>query len=299
MDKKILPLVSIIFTVIIWGLSFLSIKIVVAIIAPMTLALIRFFIATILLFGIVLFKKENIKIAIKDIPIMVICGFVGITIYFYFENNGIKNLKASSASLIIATIPIFTIILDSIIYKSRITFLKVISILISFMGVYLLVIKASDSGINNPKGYVMMFLAVLSWVIYSIIIKPLFDKYSRLVIVFYHTLFGTILFIPFSIFEKTNWNLIDINIILNLLYLGVFCSALAYLTYIYALEKLGISVSSLYLNIIPVVAVIASILILKESLSFIQMIGGIFIIISVYILELEDKIKNKYILNEK
>jgi len=152
MDKKIYPIISIIFTVIVWGLSFLSIKVTVEIIAPMTLGLIRFLIASILLGVIVLFRKENLKLNKKDLPIMILSGFLGITIYFYFENNGIKTMKASSASLVIGTIPIVTYILDSIIYKTKITLFKVISIIISFIGVYLLVSNVSDSGTSTLKG---------------------------------------------------------------------------------------------------------------------------------------------------
>lgn len=295
MKNKILPTIGIIFTVILWGLSFLSIKVAIEVIPPMTLGLLRFIIASVLLIIVVKVKNEKLKLEKKDIPLIFIAGFIGVTVYFYFENNGIKLMKASTASLVIATIPIFTLIFDSIIFKSKLSAMKVFSVIISFVGVFLLV-KASTTtsdGSNTLLGYVMMFGAVLAWVMYSLFTKPLFGRYSQIVIVFYQTIIGTILFIPFALFENVNWSLVNIPIVLNVIYLGIFCSAIGYFIYVYAMENLGISTSSLYLNLLPIITVVASIFILNEGVNVLQIIGGLLIISSVYLINIEFRFKYK------
>ncbi|MTI48388.1 DMT family transporter [Sporosalibacterium faouarense] len=282
-NQNIIPVVAMIFTVVLWGLSFLSIDLVVHTISPMTLGFLRFFIASILLTVIVKIKEPKSKIDKKDIPLMGLAGFVGVTLYFFFENNGIKLLNASTASLIVASIPIFTLIFDTIIYKEKMTKLKILGVFFSFIGVYFIVggnirqLLSSDTGL----GYIMMFGAVLSWVAYTLITKPLFGKYSQLFIVYYQSLFGTILFIPFIFFEKTNWSNVTGSMVLNVLYLGIFCSALAYITYVYGMEYLGVSISSIYLNVIPLVTVVASFLILDEKITINKAIGGVLIIVAV------------------
>ncbi|MBB6215265.1 drug/metabolite transporter (DMT)-like permease [Anaerosolibacter carboniphilus] len=280
-----LAYISIIFTALIWGLSFLSIKVTIAVFPPMTLAFIRFVMASIIIGAIFKIKEKDTRLAREDRFLMVMAGFLGITVYFYFENNGVKFISASNASMIIAAIPIFTLIFEAIVFKTRLTLQQGISVLISFLGVYLIVGNTGGGSYEGESwlGYLMMFGAVFCWVAYSLITKPLFEKYSQLAIVYYQTIIGTVLFVPFVLFEKTDWHLVNGKVTLNVLFLGIFCSALAYYLYVYAMDIIGVSNSSLYLNLIPIVTVVASFLILKETVGYLQILGGILVVASVYL----------------
>lgn len=286
MEKKRLWVhLAILTTVVLWGISFISIKIVVDVLPPMTFALIRFMIASVILLIIFKIKEPKTRLAKKDIPLMMLGGFIGVTLYFYFENYGIQLTTASVASIIIATIPIFSLIAEAIVFKSKLTLKKIIGVIVSVIGVYFIIggnVRELISS-NSRLGYIMMFAAVFAWVVYSLVTKPLFDKYSQLAIVYYQTIFGTIFLTPFVLFESPQWNLINSSIILNVIYLGVFCSALAYYLYVYALDHLGISVSSLYLNVIPLVTIIGSYFILHERIHGNQIFGGILVVLSVYL----------------
>lgn len=289
---KILAILGLVFTVIVWGLSFLSIKVAVKVVPPMTLGFLRFLISSIFLSIIYFSKEKNNKIEKKDLHLLIIAGFIGVTVYFFFENYGIKLLSASTASLIIATIPIFTLLFESFIYKIKLTGIKIISVIISFFGVCLLFSESLGGSFkqNTKLGYFFMFGAVLAWVLYSLVTKPLFGKYSQLTITYYQIIFGTILFIPFTIFERFNISEINWIIILNILFLGIFCSAIGYLLYIISMDKLGVSTSSLYLNILPIVTIIASYFILNEKIDVYKILGGILIILSVYLSNIEFKL---------
>lgn len=284
-NKRIIAIIAIITTVFLWGLSFISIKITVNVLPPMTLALSRFIIASGLLYIIFKAKESDVKLDKKDVPLMALAGFIGVTLYFYFENYGIMLTSASAASIIIATIPIFSLIAETLIFKSKLTFKKIAGVVVSFIGVYIIVggnlgsLFSSSSG----RGYLMMFVSVFAWVGYNLLTKPLFKKYSYLTITYYQSIFGTLFLIPFAIFERPIWSSVNGTIIFNVLYLGIFCSALAYFLYIFALNHLGMSTTTLYLNIIPLVTIIGSYFFLNEILSGNQVLGGILVILSVYL----------------
>ncbi|WP_432407574.1 DMT family transporter [Wukongibacter sp. M2B1] len=298
--KKVLPIMAIVATSIIWGLSFLSIKVTVGVLPPMTLALVRFLMGSVVLSIIYMIMEKEKRLNRKDIPLLALSGFIGVSAYFYFENNGIQYISASSASIIIAAIPIFALIAEIIFLKAELTKKKVISVVVSFFGVYLIV-GFNSAGIseNSLRGYLFMLGAVLVWVAYSIITKPLYKKYSQITIVYFQTLFGTLFLIPFVFFETTNWSLIDSTIILNVVYLGIFCSAMAYYLYIYAMDYLGVSTTSLFLNLLPIVTVIASYFILDERINVYQIIGGVLVIFAVYFANTKDKKNEEKIVQEK
>ena len=285
--NKIISYVLLILAVIIWGFSFLSIKVSLVALPPVTLALVTFIIASLVLFLFLKVKKVKLKFQFKDLPIFLAAGFSGITIYFFFENNAIKLTTASNASLIVTIVPILTIIGERIVFKTPLTKIKIFSVIISIIGVYFVV--DYNTGSSNLIGNLLMIGACISWLVYSLITKPLFKRYSQLEIVFYQTIIGTIGFIPFIFFEKPNLEALNTTIILNLLFLGIFCSAICYYFYVYAMKQIGIGVSSLFINLIPIITVIASFFILNERISIIQMIGGALIVFSVYLINLVKK----------
>lgn len=287
-QRKVMGLLAIILTAFMWGLSFLSIKISVDVLAPMTLALSRFVIASIILRIVLKLAEPQTALAKKDYPLMAVAGIVGVTLYFYFENNGVKYTTASAASLIIATIPILTLVADYIFCGNKLSPVKILSVALSTVGVYLIVAVDQVDG-GNLRGNLLMFGAALAWVVYTLVTRPLSEKYSQLAVVTYQTLFGTVALLPFSLMETTHWQQVNTTIILNVVFLGVFCSALGYYLYVYAMDTLGISTVSLFINLIPVVAVAAGYFVLKEPVSLSQIIGGCVIIFSVYLASGQNK----------
>ena len=279
----------------IWGISFVSIKVVVSVIEPMTLGFLRFALASILLFVIVSIKKQNLKINREDYFLIFIAGSIGITAYFYFEIYGVRMTTASVASLIIATIPVISALAESFVYKTKISSGKWRSLILSIFGVLLIVGFNYNELVTSGflKGYLMMFAATFTAVAYSLSTKPLFKRYDYLTIVFYQTIIGAVFFIPFMIFEDNNWLMVNLTIILNIVFLGVFASAIGFYLYLVGLKHLGISNSAIFLNIIPIVSVIVSIIFLDEQITHLQFIGGLLVISSVYLVNKQTKLSKK------
>lgn len=269
-------------TALIWGLSFLSIKTAVAEVPPMTLGLARFVVAVLLLPLIARAVGEDLRVRLRDLPLLLLGGLVGYTFYFLGENNGVKLLSASESSIIIGTIPVATMLAERIFLRSRLSWRAWLGALLSLGGVALIVV-GTGGGASSLAGYLFMGLAALCWVAYAFITRKISGRYGQVAVTFWQTLFGLLGFVPFALSEAGAWRLPSGAAVLNILYLGIFCSALGYWFYIMALDALGPGASSVFINLIPVVSVIAAFFILGDRLSTGQWIGAAVAIAGVYL----------------
>lgn len=273
-----------------WGLSFISIKVVISVLNPMSLAAMQFIVASIIMTFI--HKKTVGKTVVEksDYIAFLSTGLLGITMYYYLQNNAILYMSTSSASMIVASAPIITLIADVGVYKLAIKAKHIISVMLSFAGVYLIVMQGGRSG-DSMKGYIMMGAAIIVWVIYLVLSKSLQERYNTLSVTYYQILIGTFFLIPFLLKEGIPLSNMTPMIWTNVMYLGVCCSALGFYLYLLSQEKLGLTVTSMFLNLIPVVTVVSGFLILEENLSAYQLAGGSLVIMSVCIINLNLKKK--------
>ncbi|MDR1142759.1 MAG: DMT family transporter [Spirochaetaceae bacterium] len=279
--------------VLFWGFSFISIKITVSVFPPMTLGAVRFAIAIVLLFVMYRLmekpdgrRRGNLK---KDLPFLAGSGLAGVTFYFFCENNGVALVTASEASLIVAVIPVLTMIAEWCAAKLRHTNSRTLErrhwlgAFISVAGITL-VVQVSFAISGNISGYLFMGGAALCWVLYGFLTKPLFSRNrSRIYIVFWQNFFGFLGFLPFTALEYKAWGTPNAVVILHVLFLAICCSALGYWLYAHALKVLGISVSAVFINLIPVVTVIAGFFIRGERLSGLQWAGAALVLMGVYL----------------
>ncbi|MFH2116039.1 MAG: DMT family transporter [Spirochaetota bacterium] len=269
-------------TAFIWGLSFLSIKVAVTVVPPMSLGLARFVIASILLLLFFVARRSLPRLALRDLPLMAGSGLIGVTLYFAGENNGIMLLSASESAIIVGTIPVLTVLADRLLMHSRLCSLQYAGAFLSAVGVSLMVLESLKIS-ARPLGYLYMVIAALSWVAYAFATRPLLAKYTQTEVTFWQGLFGALGFLPFALLEKMDWARLTPLIVLNVLYLAVFCSALGYLFYIISMDVLGAGVASVFINLIPVVSVVASFFMLGERLSPLQLGGAVVAVAGVYL----------------
>lgn len=289
LTTKVLANLAILLTVFFWGVSFISIKIAVSEVPPLTMALIRFTIATVILLIILKRLEPEARLEKSDLWKMMLAGCLGITVYFFFENTGVKFTTASNASLIISLTPIMAILMDVLIFKSRLPYLKILGIAVSVIGSYFVVTANGQIDFSSSAfhGNLLMLGAVLSWVFYTGLNKAWQGKgYSGLFLTTYQTLYGTIFLLPLSLLEYNHWTLFSLKAFGNIVFLAVCCSALGYFLYLYALSNLDVTVTTLYLNLIPIVAVISGYLILQESILPIQLLGGVFTLTGIFLVNL-------------
>ncbi len=281
LKSKYTQLAFVLFPVLFWGISFISTKVVLKELSPVSIAFFRQLIALLplVLWGAI--TRASFKIALKDLFLLAGSSFFGIVLYFIFENNGLMHTTASSASMIVAAVPVFTLLADMIFFKLKADMKIIACIFASVAGVYLVISVNGKPDFSSAvfKGNMLIMGAMASWVIYTVMSRKLGCKYPSFIITIYQTMLSSLLFLPFLILETKKWEPISTVALLNLLYLGVFCSAISYFMFLYAIKKLGSAVSSAFLNLIPMVSVLAGYLILDEKLLPVQY-GGMLIIIS-------------------
>lgn len=269
-------------TALIWGLTFLSIKVVVAVFPPMSLGFARFVVAVAILPLVALATKESLRVAPRDLPLLAASGLVGVTLYFLCENNGIMLLSASEASLIIGSIPVLTMLAERLFLGSSLGGRAYLGAVLSLAGVGLIAAR-SPGAASSPMGFVFMAGAAISWVGYSFLTRPLGSRYGRVAITFWQSLFGMLGFVPFVLAELPAWAMPGPVVVLNILYLGVFGSAIGYWFYVTSLDILGAGAASAFINLIPVVSVVAAYLVLGERLAGLQLLGGAVAVLGVWL----------------
>ncbi len=269
----------------IWSTSFIATKIAYTTFPPLTLGALRFIVAAIVLGIALLIKQEFVKPSFGDLAIMSLSGALGITLYFAMQNIGISLTTASSAAMIVACYPAVTTLLELIIYKVTPSAFKVLGIFIAMAGVFILTFTDSaidnSGGINQPAGNLILIATGFVWAFYNFTTEKIVNKYPAITVSFYQTIAGTILFLPFTLIERHEWISPTLTSSSALLYLGVFCSVIAFMFYNFGLRKLPSSTSVTMMNLVPIFGVILSVLILHETVTLQQLAGGIIVITGV------------------
>ncbi len=291
MNQKTKGFLSVMVPVVVWGISFVSTEYLLDALGPMTIGGIRFIFATAMMYGLMRLHKQPMAIERKDRALFLLAGGVGIAIYFLFENLGIKYISASPAALIIAAIPVFTLIFEAIFFKRRIDGIDVGVISLSIIGVIFIVdIKWQELfSAEEAIGYVLMFGAVIAWVVYSMASKPLFKRYSYLTIIYYQFLYSLPFFIVMMPFESNDWSALGLHGVGHLFFLGVFASVLGFYYYAKAMDLLGVTEASVYINFLPVVTILFSYVYMGHWIRPMQLLGGAIVLLSVTLTTLREK----------
>lgn len=283
MNGKIKGLLSVILACIFWSISFSVSKILLKQVSPFELAFTRFFLASI--FSLIIFfpKIKNIPLKWEYHKPLFMAGLLGVTLYFIFENWGLKFTTASEGALLVGSFPAMGLFLEIFKEKEDPPKERILGIILSLFGVFLIVGSAGiNLKIQNFIGDSLILLSGLSWVIYNWKIKRVNHIYPFEVITTFQLIYGTILFIPLLSFTGLRIPKGKEGL-LGIFYLAFFCSALGYLLYNYGLKKMTVSQAVNILNLIPLFGALWGVIFLKESLGLIEIIGGILIILGVSI----------------
>ena len=260
------------FCILVWGLSYPVTRASVQEIPPLTLAFVRFSLAACLVWP---FTRQFPKRIARQDRLAVCClGLAGITLYFGFENYGLKYTTASHGALIIATIPLFTEMVAAFRSRRRPAPLVLIGSFVALAGVAVLI--GPGAGEATLLGDLLMFGAVVTWVWYSFLLERLAGRYPNLQLTQSILLVGAVSFFPGAVAEMmlipipwpspAAWG--------GVAFLGVFCSALGYHFWNQAIPAIGVTATNNLLYSLPLVGVGGGILMLGEPFSAGVMIGG-------------------------
>ena len=284
MDKPIpRAYAAIVFVNIVWGLSFIASKYALdSGFAPFTLALIRFIMAVMVLLPITLIREGNPRFSRYEWWMILLSALLGTTLYFLFEYIGLQYTTASNASLILAVVPILTLIVGVRKHRKYPNSCWV-GVIISLVGVYLVVrFGGSESGKNPLLGNLLLLGASICWVFYIEITSRLVRYHNSLSVTCFQNVLGMLTLIPLAMTERTDFSAIPMSGYMCALFLGLICSALCYILYAYALKHLKQLRTALFINLNPLSAVIGGVVMLNERLTATQLFGGVMILVSIF-----------------
>jgi len=223
--------------------------------------------------------------SVRDELKFALCGICGGSVYFIAENTAVTYTLVSNVSLLVSTSPLLTVMLVALLYKTeRISKPMIIGSLVALSGVGCVIFNSSMNLQVNPLGDMLALLAAVCWAVYSIILRPLSTVYSSWFITRKTFFYGVVTALPFFVMEKHHFPLaqmLDAEILYNLLFLGLFCSMIAYLLWGQAVKGLGAVTSGNYMYFSPIVTLVLSAVMLGEAVSVIGCVGCVLILAGV------------------
>ncbi|WP_141537843.1 DMT family transporter [Bacillus cereus] len=274
--------------VILWGTAIAPTKWALESIQPFTLLFIRLFLAggICLLFS---FKQLKRSVVHKQVPWkrMSLLSFTGIAGYFMFTSYGISLTSGLHVSIIDATLPLVTILFSAFFLKEKIQLNYWIGIVLGAIGVLLITIPFSNVDQEvSLIGDILILLSTFLFAFYTVLLKrPKQEQYlSNKVFTTLTLIIGAVILLPFAMVETFYYGLPKIETWkagLSVIYLVIGATILAYWFWNRALETVSASVSGLYLNALPLISIVASIVLLNESLTWRIVIGGSLVLFGV------------------
>lgn len=273
-------------TVTAWGVSFVSTKVLLEHgINPTEVYVVRTLLAYLLVLCVC--HKRIFSNSLRDELLFVSCGLCAGSLYFIAENTALEYTLVSNVSLIVTLSPLITTLLVGAIYKNERPGKGVLmGSLIAFLGVGCVIFNSSFVLDVKPLGDLLSLSAAVCWSVYSLVLRKLSAFYTVMFISRKTFFYGMVTAIPFliAIHEHTPLDVyLQFDVWSNFLFLGVFCSMIAFIIWAFTVKGLGAIKANNYLYVQPIITLIASALLLSEKVSIVGYVGCSLILLGVWI----------------
>jgi drug/metabolite transporter (DMT)-like permease len=223
-------------------------------------------------------------------------GFLGITFHQWLQSNGLITSEASTTAWIVATTPVFMALLGWLVLKEGLDWVKILGILLAFLGVLVVVSDGNLALISIGKfgapGDVLILISAVNWAVFSTLSRRGLRSYPASLMMFYVMSFGwlftSLLFLPTNGFAEISE--LTINGWMAVAFLGVFCSGLAYIAWYDALKALSTAQTGVFLYIEPLVAVVVAFFVLDEAIAPASVLGGAVILFGVWLVNRQNQL---------
>lgn len=262
-----------------WGMSYIWSDTLLSKGIPVEyIVFVRIFIATVFLFILNLVAGRKMTLKKKDIPLFLVVALFEPLIYFVCETYGIRMTASPTySSLIVASSPIFSVIVGVLVFKERFSFLNLAGIIVCLCGIVMVTMSSGAVGKAFWLGMVLLVVAVLSEVGNASITKILAGRYEPQVIVMYQFLFGSVYLLPLFLTKGMENFSAEVyfawDVWKPVLCLAIFCSGIAFSLWANTIKYLGVAKSSIFMSTIPVVTAVAGWLLGQEFLTRMQWTG--------------------------
>jgi len=273
---------------IIWGGTFVTGRSLAQTVGPFEAAFFRFAIASVFLAFLLRRDEGSIGRPGKSqiIPVILL-GLTGAFLYNYFFLKGLKLIEAGRASVIIASNPIFIALFSAYFFKERLNLIKVIGIVISVGGAVIVISRGNVLTVLQGGlgwGEVYIFCCVASWVAFSMIGKAVMIDLSPLRSVTYSSIVGT-LFLAAPAFFEGGFSFLAYSLDewAKIFYMGFFGTVLGFLWYYQGIQKIGPTRAGLFINFVPISAILLAFIFIGEPITRSLLIGTVLVSSGVYL----------------
>jgi drug/metabolite transporter (DMT)-like permease len=259
-------------SLVLWASAFAGIRAGLRAYSPGQLAVLRFMVASLTLAlytGIAHFRFPRLR----DIPALTLSGIIGITFYNLALNYGETRVSAGAASLLIASVPIWTTVFASVALHEPISRRASFGVLVSFAGVALIA-SGEGQGIHLSRHALIILAAAITSAVYIVQQKHFLGRYSALEFTAYSIWSGTLFMLPFGRGLFHVLRIAPLNTTLAIIYLGIFPGSLAYVAWAYVLSHGPAGRTSTFLYLTPVFAIGIAWIWLSEVPRMLSLIGG-------------------------
>jgi drug/metabolite transporter (DMT)-like permease len=221
------------------------------------------------------------KVARKDLLMLALCGLLGFAANQALFYEGLNLTTPVDASIIHVMNPIFVLIFASILIHEKVTFVKIIGIVLGAAGALILLLygRIVNMSTNSFAGDILVMLNMLCYAMYLVLIKPMVAKYHTITILKWVSFFGFLFILPFSVKEITTLHLqsVTVHAWLGVGYVVVFNTFIAYLLINFALKTVEASMVSFYTYLQPVIASVMSVSLGTEAITVPKIIAALLI----------------------
>ena len=289
MQKKILPLLAATIATTIYGINHTVAKMVMPIyIGSLGLVFLRVLGATIIFWTISLFFKTK-PIEKKDRLTILKCGLFGMSINIAAFIAGLDYSTPVNSSILIIISPIFVVVLSFFIFKNKINFIKILGIILGFIGAMILILTAdsnSSIGRNIPLGNFLFIVNSISYAYYLIIVKPMAEKYDLITLFKWLFLIGLIFNFPLGInqFLDVDWASLPLwEAVLPMVFVVVGTTCMTYFLNGYALSKITSTEVAVFMYLQPIIGILFAIFTKSDTITLIMFVASVLIFTGVYL----------------
>ncbi len=278
---------KLVLTMVLWGGTFVSGRIAVQSLSPFTAAFGRFLIASVCLLLLVWWVEGRLpKLKGRQWLLIGLLGLTGIFSYNAFFFAGLQFVEAGRASLIIALNPVAIALGSALVLRERLSLQKIIGILISLLGAAWVITQGQPLQIFQGglgPGELLISGCVLSWMAYTLTGKAVMGQLSPLISTAYGCVAGTVLLSGPALAGGALGQFAQIGLpaLASLAYLGVLGSAVGFCWYYDGVRAIGPARAGVFINLVPVSAIIMGALVLQEPITVSLLLGGLFVVIGV------------------
>ncbi len=264
---------------ILFGASVVAVRVAVRDIPPLTLAILRFGQgAFLLLLFLLVWARDLLRVKGSDIPYLVLLGAIFFTIFPVTFNMSLRLTEASRGALMLATMPLWSVLLARAAKKERLSTRQMCGVLLTFAGVGIVLAERGltfEGKGSSLAGDGLMLVTALCGAVYGVLAKRMLTRYKALTVTAYAMIFGTLLLVPAVLVEDPSSAMARMrtDTVMLVLFLGIFGGAIGYFLWTFALTRLSPTQVAVYVNLNPMIATLLGATLLAERLTGIFIAG--------------------------